>query len=381
MTVKRNIYILFTIIFLQGFVFYGPIATLYRQSHGLNLGQIFLIEAICLAIMISLEIPWGYVADRIGYKKTLIIANGIFFISKILFWKATGFSGFLIERIFLAISISGISGCDQALLYNSSAPENSDKIFSHYTMLSSLGFLLASGLSTIILKHSMELTTFLTIFPYGLSFVLSLFLVDIKKPDQAKTSIKKHIRSAFSNRSIIYLVIAAAFMIEINQAITVFLNQGLYIKSNIPIYWFGPILIIVQLFRLASGKTYKLTRTFGEFNIMIILSVVTTIICLILSISSNMIISIMGVVLIATSCSMLMPIVSNIENKSIDSSDRATILSIYSMLMSSIGIFSNIIIGQMAKIEPSYGFLVCSIMGCAMFIALIKFKSTSKKQN
>ncbi len=88
---KRNLYILYAISFLQGMVFYGPIATLYRQAQGVSIFQITMIESISLALGILLEIPWGIVADKIGYRKTMIFCSVIYFASKIVFWKATGF--------------------------------------------------------------------------------------------------------------------------------------------------------------------------------------------------------------------------------------------------------------------------------------------------
>ena len=63
---KRNLWIMYAIALLQGMVFYGPIATLYRQAHGLTIFQITLIESISLALLILLEIPWGIIADKIG---------------------------------------------------------------------------------------------------------------------------------------------------------------------------------------------------------------------------------------------------------------------------------------------------------------------------
>lgn len=91
------------IVFLQGFVFYAPIATVFRENRGISLSQIFLIESISMILIVVLEIPWGIFADKFGYKKTLIISNFIFFISKIIFFKANSFLMFLLERVLLAI--------------------------------------------------------------------------------------------------------------------------------------------------------------------------------------------------------------------------------------------------------------------------------------
>lgn len=68
MNLNKNIRIMYVIALLQGMVFYAPIATLYRQSVGITILQITIIESISLVCQIGLEIPLGVIADRIGYK-------------------------------------------------------------------------------------------------------------------------------------------------------------------------------------------------------------------------------------------------------------------------------------------------------------------------
>ena len=90
---KKNLYVLYAMALLQGMVFYGPIATLYRQAQGVTVFEITVIESISLALCILLEIPWGMIADKIGYRKTMIFCSFLYFISKIVFWQATGVGG------------------------------------------------------------------------------------------------------------------------------------------------------------------------------------------------------------------------------------------------------------------------------------------------
>jgi len=54
---NRNIRLMYAIALLQGMVFYGPIATLYRQAAGVSVFQITLIESISLALALALEVP------------------------------------------------------------------------------------------------------------------------------------------------------------------------------------------------------------------------------------------------------------------------------------------------------------------------------------
>jgi hypothetical protein len=60
---KRNVWLMYAIALLQGMVFYGPIATLYRQSAGITIFEITMIESISLALSLLLELPWGIIAD------------------------------------------------------------------------------------------------------------------------------------------------------------------------------------------------------------------------------------------------------------------------------------------------------------------------------
>ena len=80
---KKNIYLLYAIALLQGMVFYGLIATLYRKTQGVSVSQITLIESVSLLLCLALEIPWGVISDRIGYKRTMVFCCGLYFFSKI----------------------------------------------------------------------------------------------------------------------------------------------------------------------------------------------------------------------------------------------------------------------------------------------------------
>ena len=129
---RKNIYLMYAIALLQGMVFYGSIATLYRQASGLSVFQITLIESISYILCIVFELPWGIIADKIGYKKTMCFCCVLYFISKLFFWRANGFAGFLLERILISIVIAGLSGVDISILYLSCDKEKSQRCFGIY---------------------------------------------------------------------------------------------------------------------------------------------------------------------------------------------------------------------------------------------------------
>lgn len=369
MNKRINIYLLNIIIFLQGLIFYAPIATIYRENRGVSISQIFLIESIYMILIILLEIPWGRFADKFGYKRTLILANFIFFVSKIIFFKADSFFMFFIERLLLAISISGLSGCDSALLFLSlDEKDNSEKAFARYDFFSILGFLLGSILSSFIINVSMDLAAFYTIIPYGVAFLLSFLLKDVKGESSESLGIINNLKCILEKTNILIFVISIALVTEVVQSITVFLNQGIYIKSNIDVKYFGVILAAIQIIKLISIKSYKITNRIGQKTTIKMFIMIILISSFALIFIRNGFLAITAIALIAASMAFIEPIFMDIKNKSIKTVDRATLLSIYSMFGCVISAVINPVIGFAANYSLELGLIVCCIIS---FISVI----------
>lgn len=372
---------MYGIVFMQGFVFYGPVATLFRQARGISLSQIFMIESVCLILMMVLEVPWGWIADRIGYKKTLCIANGLYFISKIVLFYAFSMPLFLLERILLAVVVSGLSGCDTALIYESIDESQAQKIFGRYMAMGTLGFLLASILSGIVISYSIDFAVFLTIFPYAVAFVMSLFLIDIPYHAEERVKLAHSIKKLFRNKNTIILVLATALLLEVYQIISVWLNQLQYVKTGINPKFFGLILAGVQVVRLISTKTDKITGKIGNNLVLIILSVLVVVSCIGLYLTTSPILSVLAVVLLAISTAILGPIEMDLANQSIESSDRATMLSLYSMLASIVAASSNIALGKFAGQSLSRGLIICILMASLGLILITIYALKTKNKN
>ena len=167
---------MYAIVLLQGMVFYGPIATLYRQASGVSIFQITLMESISYILCILFELPWGIVADKIGYKKAMCFCCSLYFISKLVFWRAEGFAGFLLERILLSVVIAGLSGVDTSILYLSCSKGESQKVFGICNTLGTVGLLTASFVFSVLVGENYRAAALLTAISYGLAALLSFFL-------------------------------------------------------------------------------------------------------------------------------------------------------------------------------------------------------------
>ena len=250
---KRNIFLMYAISFFQGMVFYGSVATLYRQACGLTLFQITAIESIFSVVCIALEFPWGVIADRIGYRRTMLFCNLLFFISKIVFWKADTFGAFLCERLILSVVISGLSGVDDTVLFLSCGKQDAQRVFSIHGYFGTLGMVIASGCFSLFFSENFRAAAFWTVAAYALAALLSFGLQEVGAPKAQ--SLRKQLSSfrpafLFQNQFIVFLL-AMAVIQEVYQLMLVFLSQPLYLQAGWSTASMGAVHIALQLLSMS----------------------------------------------------------------------------------------------------------------------------------
>lgn len=373
MNKKVNVYLMYAIVFLQGLVFYGPVATLYRVSRGLSMSDTFIIESIYMVLALSFEVPWGWFADRFGYKTTLIISNILLFISKIVFFTAHSFFMFLLERVLMAVAFAGISGCDIALLYSSVENKDAEKVFGIYTAASSSGYLLASLISTVMVMKSIDTTVMYSIFPYGIAAVLTLFIENTVIIDKEKPNIRASFNDLLSNKMILLLVLSCSFAGEVTHSIVVFLNQLQYLRSGISIRYFGVLAAFIGLASLLSSRSFILTNRFGEKKTVQGLLTILLSCCILLIFTSNPVISILLIAALQGSFSTMQPVIMNIENRTVSTCNRATVLSMYAMIGDIASSIANLSIGKSADYSAATAFITCSIIAAAGAILAVVY--------
>jgi len=352
---KRNIYLLWGIALLQGMVFYAPVATLYRQAAGLGIFHITLIESISLWLMLMLEIPWGWAADRIGYRKTMLVCCFLYFVSKIIFWQAESFGGFLLERLLLSVVCAGLSGVDSGMLYLSCDGEESHRVFSIYENLGQLGILSAAGVYALWIGDNYRLAAFLTMLAYGAAALLSLGLKELSpKPAAGKTSpgnLPAVLKRQFANPRVLLLLIAVGLLQESHQTITVFLSQLQYVRAGMSHREMSLAYVLANLAALAGGFSAALCAGIGAKNMGTGLFVLAAVSCALLGMFPLPVLSVLAVILLRVCFSLMQPLQMELQNKQITGRERATALSVNAMVMESMGIFLNLIFGRLADLR------------------------------
>ncbi|WP_164918899.1 MULTISPECIES: MFS transporter [Acutalibacteraceae] len=333
---KTKYQIYYVIVLLQGMVFYAPAAGLYRVERGLSVFQITLIESVSLLLMIALELPMGFLAERTGYRRTILICNLLYFLSKLVFWRADSFALFLLERAVLAVVCAGLSGCDSAYLYACAGRERSAAAFSLYHAFTALGIVIAALVFTFGIGGDLSRSAGLTAGTYGIAAALSFLLPEAGGPraepvpfSRAARLLRSEGRNAL--RFLLYLA-ACALLTQTVQTAAVFLSQLQYRECGIAVEAMGLCYLAVQGAALSAVFSHRISARIGETAFTSALFLLAAASCAVLSVTRNAALSTFCVAALNAAAALLAPAAMTVQNRqSAAAFARAAVLSIYSM--------------------------------------------------
>jgi nitrogen fixation-related uncharacterized protein len=98
--------------------FHYPVYTLFLLWNGLSFAQIGLIATIQAVVVVTAEIPTGYVGDRIGRRNSLAVGAVLMLVSNASYLVATDFAGFTVTFVMLSFGGTFVSGSGNAWLYD-----------------------------------------------------------------------------------------------------------------------------------------------------------------------------------------------------------------------------------------------------------------------
>jgi MFS family permease len=154
--------------------FWMPVFFLYFGEH-LNLGEVLKLEAVYYVAVVALEIPSGYLSDRLGRKLTLVVSAASLLAAYALFFVAPYLGGtfavFTVAQVLLAGGIAANSGTDTSFHHDSLAGLDRSDEYKDREALVARNSLFASAIAAVGggLASSVELS-----YAYGLSAVVAL---------------------------------------------------------------------------------------------------------------------------------------------------------------------------------------------------------------
>ena len=254
------------------------IITVFLQVKiGLRPDQILLLQAAKSSISALFEFPAGWIADRLGYKKTFIIGALSLIVCWSLYSFADTFTTVLVADVFLGIGWSFIYGTDSALLYESLSNLNSTPQLSKWSGRVSFWGQITEGCCALVAG------ILFTIDPY-LPFICQAFLsignlliaLMLKEPPRKKSIRKDKIKEVLEMFKLTFVdskVLRYATFLFIFMGIASYLqvwNIQQYAKENgISAAWLGVNWAFANLFvALGSIISHRFEKRIGAIKAM-----------------------------------------------------------------------------------------------------------------
>lgn len=258
--------------FLNGLVFFAPVALLVRTLAGVSEHIFFLLQALLSGVIFLGEIPTGFITDKIGYRKSLIWAQVLLFGARSLLLAAfvsRSLALFVVEAVVEGIAVCFTSGTGSAYLYALYGENGYLAKTAHAGNFGTAGFIISTVAYAGIYKISgMEGLLITTVVMDVIAVVCSFFL----RSESSKTIIadrkEVQILAIFKNKKAFLFVISLAIFSIAWLLINFFYVVKLE-NCGLPVEWMSLIILsysAVQMLaepilgKLSDGKNGKSSR-------------------------------------------------------------------------------------------------------------------------
>lgn len=258
--------------FLNGLVFFAPVALLVRTQAGVSEHVFFLLQALLSGVIFLGEIPTGFITDKIGYRKSLILAQVLLLGARSLLLAAfvsRSLVLFVVEAVVEGIAACFTSGTGSAYLYALYGENGYLAKTAHAGNFGTAGFIISTVAYAGIYKISgMEGLLITTVVMDIIAVVCSFFL----RSESSKTIIadrkEVQILAVFKNKKAFLFVISLAIFSIAWLLINFFYVVKLE-NCGLPVEWMSLIILsysAVQMLaepilgKLSDGKKGKSGR-------------------------------------------------------------------------------------------------------------------------
>ena len=258
--------------FLNGLVFFAPVALLVRTQAGVSEHVFFLLQALLSGVIFLGEIPTGFITDKIGYRKSLIWAQVLLFGARSLLLAAfvsRSLALFVVEAVVEGTATCFTSGTGSAYLYDLYGENGYLVKTAHAENFGTAGFIISTVAYAGIYKISgMEGLLITTVVMDIIAVVCSFYL----RSESSKTIIadrkEVQILAIFKNKKAFLFVISLAIFSIAWLLINFFYVVKLE-NCGLPVEWMSLIILsysAVQMLaepilgKLSDGKNGKSGR-------------------------------------------------------------------------------------------------------------------------
>lgn len=240
------------------------ITLFWKHSVGLDMAEIMLLQGAFGLAMAVFEFPSGYVADRVGYRRTLVAASGVTAVAWAIYAVADTFASILLGEVLLGLGLALVSGCDSALLYESLRETGDEESFTRWTGRVRFFGQTAEGTAALLAgalyAWSPRLPFVLEIGVWLANLGVAWSLVEPRRHLPETTghldNVRVIVRTALVSHRRLTAVIALAIVLGMSSFLPVWLVPLYAQDAGVPVVWIGPLWAVAN-YTVALGSLWS----------------------------------------------------------------------------------------------------------------------------
>jgi MFS family permease len=252
-----------------------PVITLFWTDQiGMSLTQVMVLQAVYGLAIVLCEFPSGYLADRIGYRTSLLAGGALWTAGWLVYAGAASFGTVVVAEVILGAGAAFLSGADRALLWVSlQATDRS----SQYTRWE--GRVRAAAQTSEAMSAAVGgwLYTMKPRLPFWLQIpTAALALASIvalrEAPRAPATGRRSHlerarhiVRFTLRRRGRLRAAMALAVALGLSSFVMVWLIQPYMRTRGVPPSWFGPLWAAAHVW--LAGVSLASARVVGALGV------------------------------------------------------------------------------------------------------------------
>ncbi|MCR9096718.1 MAG: MFS transporter [bacterium] len=254
------------------------ITVFQRDLLGLSVREIMIVQAAFGASLVVLEFPSGYLADRIGYRPTMILASATAIGGWAVYSAATGFASVIVGELLLGVSLSLVSGTSSAMLYESLDEQGQAETFARWFGRSRFWGQMGEGSAAlaagVLFVYSERLPFQLMVVVWILNLGVSFALVEPRytrhRPERPVAHVIELIRYVARHERL-RAIFAVAVTVGVATFVPVWLVQLYAQDAGVALSWLGPIWAAANyVVAIGSAVSDRTGRALGMEGVMLL---------------------------------------------------------------------------------------------------------------
>lgn len=380
------------ITFFSSLYLYGHVGTLYLQVRSLNLLQASSIWSVIVFTIFVAEVPTGVLADKIGRKKSIVLALFLQFVGEVLYLFASSYLAFVGIAILGGIGFAFSSGCIEALVYDSLPENNREDQMKQAMGLNGaayyLAFFCAPILGTLLVPRftldrflaSVFLTACSVFVALLISFTLEETGGEREVGETAVAILKNGVQVIRGNSFLLWLVGVSIFTATFAGTLST-LYQPYFAAFELTARSMGLASAIGALVAVGLQKNiFRFEQLVGKKAAFTLSVLLPGLGYLLLGLAATPAVAFVAFLFTYGTATMKGPLLSSYQNGVIPEKIRATVLSFINMLVSLYAAGIGLLMGWLADWHVSLPFWLAAVL-ILLFAVILRVDKVMLRQS